>query len=133
MTTSEYEQVREGLLIEGLIDAIYLGEIHTAFLGQDAAHRPPIPHVQQQTMRMIRELVSDGYFVLGVPTRHGGFVTSDLPLDVAMAEIEDAYVKHYEDSHDWRYAAWLYQTDSGKKLALELYHADDTDDSAEQP
>jgi hypothetical protein len=65
MTASDHDQVRENLLIEGLMDAISLGEVHGAYFGQDAAHAPPVPQVQKQTLDMIRELVSDGLFVLG--------------------------------------------------------------------
>jgi hypothetical protein len=32
MTASEHDQVRENLLIEGMIDAISLGNVHTAFM-----------------------------------------------------------------------------------------------------
>jgi hypothetical protein len=93
--------VKVNLLIEGLQDYISLGEVHGDFFGQDAAHGPPIPQVQKQTLDMIRELVGEGLFVLGMPTRRGDFTTWDLPLDVAMAKIEDAYVKNFEDSWSW--------------------------------
>ena len=132
MTASDNDQVRENLLIEGLMDAISLGEVHGAYFGQDAAHAPPVPQVQKQTLDMIRELVSEGMFVLGVPTRRGEFEAWDLPLDVAMAKIEDAYVKNFDDRWGWTTMVWMDQTDKGKKLALELYHADDPDRSGNQ-
>ena|SRR5436190_14710147 len=125
MTGSDRDRVQENLLIEGLMDAISLGEVHGAFFGQDAAHAPPVPEVQKQTLAMIRELVSEGLFVLGVPTRQGGFDAWDLPLDVAMANIEDAYVKNFDDRWGWTTMVWIDQTEKGKKLAQELYHADD--------
>jgi hypothetical protein len=132
MTASDNDQVRENLLIEGLMDAISLGEVHGAYFGQDAAHAPPVPQVQKQTLDMIRELVSEGMFVLGVPTRQGEFEAWDLPLDAAMAKIEDAYVKNFDDRWGWTTMVWMDQTDKGKKLALELYHADDPGRSGHQ-
>jgi hypothetical protein len=127
MAATDRNLVKQNLLIEGLMDAISLGEVHGGFLGQDAAHAPPIPEIQKQTLDMIRELVSEGLFVLGVPTRRGEFEAWDLPLDVAIAKIEDAYVKNFDDRWSWTTIVWLDQTEKGKKLALELYHADDAD------
>jgi hypothetical protein len=69
---------------------------------------------------MIRELVSEGLFVLGAPTRRGEFDAWDVPLDVAMTKIENAYVKNFDDRWGWVTIAWLNQTDEGKKLALDL-------------
>jgi hypothetical protein len=132
MAISEHDQVRENLLIEGLMDAISLGQIHTAFMFENHTPKRPLREAQDLTLGMIRELVSDGYFVLGVPTRHGGFVAWDFPLDVAMAEIEEAYVKNFDDRWGWTTAAWIDQTDEGKELAERLYHADEPGDSDEQ-
>jgi hypothetical protein len=132
MTASDRDVVRENLLIEGLMDAISLGEVHSAFFGRDAAHAPRAPEIQKHTLAMIRELVGEGLFVLGVPTRQGEFDAWTLPLDVAMAKIEDAYVKNFDDRWAWTTFVWMDQTDKGKKLALELYHADDPDHTADQ-
>jgi hypothetical protein len=84
------------------------------------------------TLDVIREVVSEGSFVLGVPTRQGGFDAWGLPLDVAMAKIEDTYVKNFDDRWGWTTIVWMDQTEKGKKLALELYHADDPDPSSHQ-
>lgn len=90
----------------------------------------PVNEVQQLTLNMIRELVSDGLFVLGVPAPPKedptGFTPWNLPLDAAMTNIEDAYVKHFDDRHNWITMVWMSQTDQGEKLALELYHADES-------
>jgi hypothetical protein len=130
MNASDHDQVRENLLIEGLRDWIYLSEVHSAFMSETGPPRP-VHEVQQLTLNMIRELVSDGLFVLGVPSRTKddptGFTPWNLPLDVAMAKIEDAYVKHFDDRHNWITMVWMNQTDKGQKLALELYHADEID------
>ena len=94
MNASEHDRVRENLLIEGLADAISVGEVHTAFMYEDRTPKRPLHEAQELTLKMIRELVSEGLFVLGVPSSDKddptGFAPWDLPLDAAMAGIEDA-------------------------------------------
>ena len=65
-------------------------------------------------------------------TRRGGFAAWDLPLDVALAKIEDSYVKNFDDPWGWTTMVWMDQTEKGKKLALELYHAEDPDHAGHQ-
>jgi hypothetical protein len=129
MNSSDHDQVRENLLIEGLQDWVYLGEVHTAFM-YAGGHTPmrPLHEAQKLTLNMIRELVSDGLFVLGMPSgkrSNPGFTQWDLPLDAAIAKIEDAYVKHFGEPRNWTNVVWMDLTDKGEKLALELYHADE--------
>jgi hypothetical protein len=126
---TEHDWVKEGLLIEGLRDSLHLSEVHASFFSRTSPPRP-VHELQQLTLSMIRELVSEGLFVLGEiegPKRKPCFVPWDLPLDEAMAEIEDAYVTHFDDRRNWMTMCWLNLTDKGKKLALELYHADEPD------
>jgi hypothetical protein len=126
---TEHDWVKEGLLIEGLQDWIQLGEVHSSFMPDTGPPRP-VHELQRLTLSMIRELVSEGLFVLGVPvglSRKPRFVPWDLPLDEAMAKIEDAYVTHFDDRWGWVTMCWLDLTDKGEKLALELYHADEPD------
>jgi hypothetical protein len=124
MNISEHDQVKENLLIEGLQDFIHLSEIHTAFMFDDRTPKRPRREAQEMTLNMIRELVNEGLFVLGVPNKKDptGFTRWDLPLESAIAEIEEAYVKNFDDRWGWVTIVWLNQTDKGKKLALELYH-----------
>lgn len=129
MDDSEYDDVRERLLIEGLVDAVSVGEIHTAFLFDNHKPKRPVAEAQQLTLRMIRGLVGDGLFVLGVPTRHGSFDAWDIPLDEAMTPIEAAYIDKFDDRWGWVCVTWLDQTDKGKELALQLYNADEPDQS----
>ena len=65
---------------------------------------------------MIRELVDEGLFILGVPDKKAasGFKPWDLPLDEAMAMIEHKYVTNFEDRWNWVTCAWLALTDKGK-------------------
>lgn len=123
----DYDDVKEGLLIEGLQDWIHLSEIHQAFAFQNHAPKRPVAEAQQLTLRMIRELVDEGLFVVGVPDKKkpSGFKPWDLSVDEAMAMIEHKYVTNFEDRWNWVTCAWLALTDKGKALALELYHADD--------
>ncbi|WP_173399786.1 hypothetical protein [Mycobacterium canetti] len=126
---TEHDWIKEGLLIEGLRDWIDLSEVHATFL-TDTEPRRPVHEVQRLTLSMIRELVSEGLFVLGVPgggRRNPRFEPWDLSLDAAMAKIEEAYVMHFDDVWGWRTMCWLNLTDKGEKLALELYHADEPD------
>lgn len=124
MTSHDYTAVKEGLLIEGLRDAIALGEIHGDFYGQDAALAPPIAEVQNDTLALVRHLVNEGLAVLGVPDRRGEFESWDIPLNAAMTKIEDAYIRNYSDRRNWTHIVWLSLTDKGEKLADELYRAD---------
>jgi hypothetical protein len=128
-TATEHERVKDGLLIEGLQDWIYLSEVHQQFVSAGDTERPP-HEVQELTLNMIRELVSEGLFVLGTPVgpkRNPRFASWDLPLDEAMAKIEHAYVTHFDDRRNWTTMCWLNLTDKGEKLALERYHADEQD------
>jgi hypothetical protein len=128
MDGTEHDWVMENLLIEGLQDWIHLSEVHTAFMPEGDGARP-LHEVQQLTLNMIRELVGEGLFVLGMPSgrRNPRFIPWDLPLNAAMDKIEDAYITHFDDRWGWVTMCWLNLTDKGEKLALELYHADEPD------
>jgi hypothetical protein len=121
--------VRERQLIGGLQGPVDVSEVHYSFLDYVSCARPNFPAVQKWTLGMIRELVSDGLFVLGLPSpstaNPEGFNPWDLPLDAAMVKLEDAYVKHFDDKRNWTGMAWLKLTDKGKKLARELQRAND--------
>ncbi|WP_123026644.1 hypothetical protein [Mycolicibacterium stellerae] len=120
-------KTKEGHLIEGLQDWVHLSEIHTMFAFDH--HRPtrPVAEAQQLTLRMIRELVTEGQSILGEPDnkRPSRFEAWDIPLDEAMAEIEHKYVTNFGDRWNWVTCAWLQLTERGKALALRLYHADE--------
>lgn len=124
---SDYDDVKEGLVIEGLQDWIHFSWIHSRFEFDNHTPKRPAAEAQQLTLRMIRGLVDEGLFVLGVSDSkaHTGFTPWDLPLNEAMATIEHKYVTNFEDRWNWATCAWLELTDKGKALALELYHADD--------
>lgn len=126
--SADFDDVKELLLIEGLQDWIHLSEIHSHFASDYHTPKRPTPEAQQLTLRMIRELVTEGLFVLGVPDKKApsGFIPWDLPLDDAMTRIEHKYVANFEDRWNWVTCAWLQLTEKGRVLALQLYHADDS-------
>lgn len=123
----DYDDVKEGLLIEGLQDWIYLSWMHAGFELNNHTRIRSVAEAQQLTLQMIRELVDEGLFILGEPDKKApsGFKAWDVPLDEAMAVIEDKYVTNFEDRWNWVTCAWLALTEKGKALALKLYHADD--------
>ena len=123
----DYDDVKEGLLIEGLQDWIHLVRDTPEFAFDNHTPKRPVAEAQQLTLSMIRELVEEGLFNLGVPDKKAvsGFKPWDLPLDEAMAMIEHKYVTNFEDRWNWVTCAWLALTEKGKALALKLYHADD--------
>jgi hypothetical protein len=126
---TEHDWIKDNLLIEGLQDWISLSEVHSSFLPKTGSPRP-LHELQQLTLNMIRELISEGLFELGSAAgtkRNPRFAPWDLPLDAAMAKIEDAYVIHFDDRWNWVTMCWLNLTDKGEKLALERYHADEPD------
>ncbi|MDT5101100.1 MAG: hypothetical protein QOC76_4837 [Mycobacterium sp.] len=121
------DDVKEGLLMEGLQDWIYLSWIHAGFEFDHYTPKHSVAEAQKLTLRMIRELVDEGLFILGEPDKKAasGFQPWDLPLDEAMTMIEHKYVTNFDDRWNWVTCAWLELTEKGKALALELYHADD--------
>ncbi|MGY4653755.1 hypothetical protein [Mycobacterium sp. URHB0021] len=123
MNIPDAADVKELLLLEGLQDFVALWEVHEGFAGTDPTHAPPLNQVQDLTLNLIRDLVNDGLFVLGVPDRKepSGFELWDLPVDAAMARIEDAYVKNFDDRRGWSDIVWMNLTAIGQQLALELY------------
>jgi hypothetical protein len=64
----DYDDVKEDLLTEGLQDWIYLSWIHAGFEFNNHIATRAVAEAQQLTLRIIRELVDEGLFVMGVPT-----------------------------------------------------------------
>jgi hypothetical protein len=119
----EFAWVRENVLIEGLQDAVSLGEIHNGFRHYAADTGLSIHQIQRLTLDLVGSLVNDGLAVLGVPDRHGHFDVWDLPLDAAMKKITAAYIAAFDDHRSWTTTVWLQLTAKGEDLAKELYAA----------
>ena len=73
--------------------------------------------VQNETLELIRFLVSGGYFTLASMSDDGRFKPWKGSLDHSMDKISHVYVKHYDDPQKWMYAAWMQLTDKGNELA----------------
>jgi hypothetical protein len=125
--TSEHDEVKENLLIEGLRDWTMLEGVHGAFMFDNHVPKRPVAEAQQLTLSMIRELVEEGLFDLGeiVRNTNDGFEAWTMSLDDAMAQIEHAYVANFDDRWGWTACVWLQLTEKGRALALQLYHAED--------
>ena len=87
--------------------------------------------MQDETLEVIRSLVSEGLFRLGgeaVIGEHPGGVASEgerfvewhRSLDHSLRKISHTYVKHYDDPERWMYAASMELTDKGEQLARSL-------------
>jgi hypothetical protein len=90
---------------------------------------------QNETLEVIRSLVSDGLFRLGgaavlgehlggVATEGERFVPWNQPLDHSMHKISRVYVRHYDDPERWMYSAFMELTDNGEQLARSLERKD---------
>jgi hypothetical protein len=75
--------------------------------------------VQNETIEVIRSLVSDGWFRLGEVSKHGRFEPWKRSLDHSMEKISHVYVRHYDEPKKWMFAASLELTDKGEKFARE--------------
>lgn len=69
--------------------------------------------------------MSEGLFVLGVPNRKapGGFDQWEESLEAAMAKIDEAYIKNFDDRWGWNTFVWLNATEKGKQIGRALYEA----------
>jgi len=103
------------------MDAISLGNVHTAFMYDNHS---PSDRCTRRRFLTLDMIVSGGEcYRIGVPSQ-GRFDAWDLPLDVAMAKSKTLR-EELRCRWGWTTMVWIDQTEKGKKLALELYHADD--------
>lgn len=127
------EKVRHGLLLDALGDPVDLNSIDWHVRQQNPSATPS--QVQDETLEVIRSLVSDGLFTLGgeavIGEQPGGaasegerFVEWNRSLDHSLRKISHTYVKHYDDPERWMYAASMELTDKGERLARSLEQKD---------
>lgn len=127
------EMVRHGLLLDALGDPVDLNAVDWHV----KQHNPTATatEVQNETLEVIRSVVSDGLFRLGketvlgehlggVATEGERFVAWNQSLDHALHKISHVYVKHYDDPEKWMYTAFLQLTDKGEQLARSLERND---------
>jgi hypothetical protein len=127
------EKVRHGLLLDALSDPLDLNAVDWHVKQQNRSATPS--EVQNETLEVIRSLVSDGLFRLGgevvlgehlggVATEGERFVAWDDPLDHSIRKISHVYVRHYDDPERWMYSAYMQLTDKGEQLAQSLEQGD---------
>jgi hypothetical protein len=74
--------------------------------------------VQNETLEVIRSLVSEEWFRLGAMSKKTGrFVAWKRSLDHSMEKISHVYVRHYDEPKRWMFAASLELTDKGEQFA----------------
>ena len=123
------EKVRHGLMLDALADPLDLNAVDWHVRQQNPS--ASTSEVQDETLEVIRSLVSDGLFRLGhsvmlgphpggVATEGEHFIPWDHPLDHSIHKISHVYVKHYEDPERWMYSAYLQLTDKGEQFAQSL-------------
>jgi hypothetical protein len=110
------EKVRNELLLDSLGKPVDLNAVDYHVRQQNPSASPP--EVQNETLEIIRSLVSDGLFRLGAVSEKGEqFVAWNQPLDHSMHKISRVYVRHYDDPEKWMFSAWMELTDKGEQLA----------------
>jgi hypothetical protein len=108
------------VLVDGLVDPVSLAHIHYF-----VARQHPLAEdieLQHETVATVRYLVRAGLADVGYRAAGGRFVTE--PLDVAMQEVHDAYIAHYDDPHQWIWCCWLNLTATGRQLARSTHTGD---------
>ena len=117
------EAVRNGLLLEGLGKPVDLNAVDWHVRHRNPSASPS--EIQNETLELIRAVVSDGLFRLGsVGEKDERFVAWRRSLDRSINKISHVYVKHYDDPEKWMFAAWLSLTAKGEQLAQCLEEKD---------
>lgn len=113
------EKVRRALLVEGAADEVDLGMVDFYVTRWNPS--ASLPEIQNETLAVIRSLVSDGLFVLGAMSGEGRrWEPWDEPLDESMRKIAEVYLNRYDDPSAWIWYAWMKLTEEGQKAAQAL-------------
>jgi hypothetical protein len=116
-------EVRNGLLLDGLGKPLDLNAVDWHVRHKNPSASPS--EVQNETLEVIRALVSDGLFTLGaVGESDALFVAWKGSLDHSIHKISHSYVKHYDDPERWMFSAWLSLTGKGELLARSIEEKD---------
>jgi hypothetical protein len=117
------DEVRNGLLLDALGKPVDLNAVDWHVRHRNPSASPS--EVQNETLEVIRDLVSDGLFRLGaVSEKSERFVAWRRSLDHSLHKISHAYVQHYDDPERWMFSAWLSLTAKGEQLARSLEEKD---------
>jgi hypothetical protein len=113
------ENVRNGLLLDSLGRPMDLNGVDWHVRRQNPSASPS--EVQNETLEVIRSLVSEELFRLGALSEEGEwFVAWGHSLDHSMHKISHVYVRHYDDPERWMFSAWMELTDKGEQLARSI-------------
>jgi hypothetical protein len=110
---------REKVILWGLVDWVELERVHDFVAAEHQG--APVSEVQNETLGLIRSLVTDGLFVIGDlagPDRR--FAPWHTTLDESLHRIRGEYVDRFDDATSWPWFCWLDLTDEGKRVAESL-------------
>lgn len=109
----------EDVLLAGLCGSVDLGSVHR-YVEQDIPEAP-LSEVQNETLSLVRSLLSDSLFDVGdFSDTARSFTTWDTPLDASMQRIYTLYVTHFNDPLEWSREVWLKLTEKGLPVASAL-------------
>lgn len=106
---------RDQVLADGLVDWVELERVHDHVAREHAEDALQV--ILQNTLELIRSLVSDGWCELGELDADSRFVMWQRPLDESIRAIHHVYVDGFDDADTWRWFCWLNLTDRGKQAA----------------
>lgn len=109
------EKVQVGVGLDAIGKPVDLNLVDWHVRKQNPSASPS--EVQNETLEVIRSLVSDEWFRLGAVSEDGRFVHWKHSLDHSMKKISRVYVRHYDEPTKWMFAAWLELTDKGEQFA----------------
>ena len=109
------EKIGIGLALDAIGKPVDLNGVDWHVRHQNPSASPS--EVQNETLEVIRFLVSERYFRLGSMSDDERFVPWTHPLDHSMEKISHVYVKHYDDPERWMFVAWMQLTDKGDQFA----------------
>ena len=109
------EKVQVGVGLDAIGKPVDLNLVDWHVRKQNPSASPS--EVQNETLEVIRSLVSDEWFRLGAVSKDGRFVPWKHSLDHSMKKISHVYVRHYDEPTKWMFAAWLELTDKGEQFA----------------
>ena len=104
------------ILLDGSADMVSLARVHwhVALQHPSAADG----ELQHETVGTIGYLVRAGLVEVGYRGPRGHFIRE--PLEMAMQEVQDAYIRHYEEPDGWVWCCWLNLTAAGQQLARSI-------------
>jgi len=108
------EKVQIGLGLDAIGKPVDLNIVDWHVRQQNPSASPS--EVQNETLEVIRSLVSEEWFRLGA-VENGRFAPWKRSLDHSMKKISHIYVRHYDEPKRWMFAASLELTDKGEQFA----------------